>query len=287
LEIELTIAGSHHTISLGINLSKEHKDEKSYALKGNGIEDLEPLWGGHQSSRLVVPESQESAIELASFKTNRDHSEFEDAAPIPEIEEALATISLVDVLALDAPGTIAHGKCITQKSSLYLQFTDCDGRTGQSFRYNASTKHIKALDGHYATECILADQHFDNPQFGTCWDYNNAMFTYEDGKLKCVQTGLCLSFDPAVGLENLAAKSCDTDTYGQKFSFSTQGFVVDGPKEYVPSPPNVDNICSNNEGGFTLDKLSEVIKGGINLETVADWLGICLLEEGSVGLGGE
>ena len=63
--------------------------------------------------------------------------------------------------------------------------------------------------------------------------------------------------------------------------------VNDGPKEYFPSPPNVDNICSNNEGGFTLDKLSEVIKGGINLETVADWLGICLLEEGSVGIGGE
>ena len=68
LEIELTIVVSSHTILLGINLSKEHKDEKSSTLKRNGFEDLEPLWGGHQLLRLVVPESQESDIELASFK---------------------------------------------------------------------------------------------------------------------------------------------------------------------------------------------------------------------------
>jgi hypothetical protein len=140
LEIELTIAGSHHTISLGIILSKEIKDKKSSALKGNGFEDLEPLWEGDQSSRLVVPESQESDTELASFVTNRDRSEFVDE-------------------------------------------------------------------------------------------------------------------------------------------------VVDGSKEYVPSPPS--DICPINEGGFTLDKLSEVTKDGINLETVADWLGIYLPEEGSVIIGGE
>ena len=63
--------------------------------------------------------------------------------------------------------------------------------------------------------------------------------------------------------------------------------VVDGPKEYVQSPPPVDDICPNNDGEFTFEKLFEVTKDWANLETVADWLGSCLLEEGSVGIGGE
>ena len=78
LEIELTIADSSHTIPLGINLSKEQKDEKTSTLKGNGFEDIESLWGGHQLLRFVVPECQELDIELASFKTNRVRSEFVD-----------------------------------------------------------------------------------------------------------------------------------------------------------------------------------------------------------------
>ena len=65
------------------------------------------------------------------------------------------------------------------------------------------------------------------------------------------------------------------------------GFFQDGPKEYVQSLPPVDDICPNNDGEFTFEKLFEVTKDWANLETVADWLGSCLLEEGAVGIGGE
>ena len=63
--------------------------------------------------------------------------------------------------------------------------------------------------------------------------------------------------------------------------------VVDGPKEYVLSPSPVDDMCPKKDNGFTSEKLFEVIKDGLNLETVADWLGICLPEKGSVGIRGE